>query len=189
MIPSPAVWTAKAASATLVLLLVASCSPVAPDEGLAPVCISAGDLPDDQTAALEEAGIWSPIWNDPPGADALRFLGAAPPGVDPETLIWKQALYVDEGATGSVSIVSPSDVRLLVTTMEEWSAGLDETIVERRLAQSVAVRSCENEAGSYPGVILMGEPSCVILLVKVDDRPERRVELPFFGGTCSEDFS
>ncbi|MFC6355943.1 hypothetical protein [Luethyella okanaganae] len=156
---------------------------------LEPTCVSATNLPlpPEQTAALSEYGIWSPPWADPPAASDLGRNIEVPPALEDQVLIWKNALLVREGVTGTVSVVSPPHAKLIITTEKEWSTELTADVVKRRETRTVHVRSCENAPGSYPGVIVMDSPACVVLSIKVDGHTEQRLQVPYFGAQCTED--
>lgn len=199
--PCAASW-ARTLGAALVCVGATSCTGTvpSPDSGeptaepravelVEPVCVAAEDIAvsPDLAARLAEHGIWSLPWSDPPSESALlRGLPEVPPGVAEQSLVWKNALVVREGAAGAVSVVDPGDATLVVTTWDEWEAGLTAEIVRRREARTVHVRSCDDSSGSYPGMIVMDAPACVELSIEIDGEPERRIEAPYFGAECPD---
>src|SRR5664279_2009645 len=71
---------------------------------------------------LDQHGIWSITWNSPPSEyDLTRFV-PNPAGLDPKLKTWKMPIWVAPGAAGTVSIISPKNARLFVTTWDCWDS-------------------------------------------------------------------
>ncbi|MET4783736.1 hypothetical protein [Glaciihabitans sp. UYNi722] len=143
---------------------------------------SAEALPAELTTKLVKYGIWSQTWNDPPTKGDLAHPAEVPAGVDPTLKIWKSPILVAPGITGTVSIVSPSSARLFVTTWAKWEH-LNGPEITAEQTSLVKVTGC-NGIGSYPGLTIVRQPTCVVFGVKQEGEAQTKVPVPFFGGRC-----
>ncbi|GAA3750646.1 hypothetical protein GCM10022239_27340 [Leifsonia bigeumensis] len=132
---------------------------------------------------LDTDGLWSWTWDNPPTADDLTRPVAVPAGFDPNRRIWLTSIQLAPGVSGEVSILSPRDARLFVSTWDRWgSLTAYELLLGAR--RGVRLPGCDGYA-SYPALTIVDGPECVVFAVQQDgDERMAQIRVPFFGAEC-----
>jgi hypothetical protein len=170
---------------TACVLALAGCAPPAPEP--APICghrLDPGDPVQQRLQdRLDEYGLWSHTWDDPPTADDLKRPAPVPFGFDPDRKVYLTSILLAPGVSGRVSIVKPRDAQLFVSTWDRWGS-LNAIELQSRATRSVDLVGCDGIA-SYPGLTIVDGPECVVFGVERegDDRIAQ-VSVPFFGAEC-----
>jgi hypothetical protein len=171
---------------TACVLALAGCAPPAPEP--APDCGDRPDLGDPVQQRLQdrldEYGLWSQTWDDPPTADDLKRPAPVPFGFDPDRKVYLTSILLAPGVSGRVSIVKPRDAQLFVASSWDRMGSLTATDLRLLATRSVDLVGCDGIA-SYPGLTIVDGPECVVFGVERegDDRIAQ-VSVPFFGAEC-----
>lgn len=184
--PGVASRMAAAALAVACALVLAGC--VSPVPKPAPDCsdpIDAGDAAQQELQdRLDDYGLWSPTWADPPSAAQLQHPAPVPPGFDPRRKVWGTSIQLAPGVNGRVSIVTPQDARLFVSPNWDRMGSLTALELQLGARRSVHLIGCDGVA-FYPALTIVDGPECVVYAVQRDDDDRiAQIYVPFFGAEC-----
>lgn len=123
-------------------------------------------------------------WDRPPSADDITRPVGIPSGMDPGVKVWKTAIMVNPGVSGTVSIRSPKTARIFVTTWDQWDH-LSARQIQLGSSSEVDLVGCVDGIRSYPGLTILDEPACVVIDIQLNGEPAAtEVRVPFFGAKC-----
>jgi hypothetical protein len=132
---------------------------------------------------LDTYGLWSWTWENPPTAHDLARPAPVPVGFDPNRRIWLTSILLAPGVSGNVSILSPKDARLFVSTWDRWGM-LTASELTLGSTRTVHLVGCDGYA-SYPALTIVDGPECVVFAVQQDgDDRVAPFRVPFFGAEC-----
>ena len=196
---------ARVALATIMLLAISGCTPHVPSskehsEQPSPAslrselrCEDAWEgnptsAPDAPTAEGVSSLAWQgsppnyswPIKNETNG-QAYKALDGSTRGA------WKAPITVDAGlGKRVVSVISPADAEIVVAAATEWESNQALREGRIRLPSSYTINACESRLTQFPGMILVGGPSCVV--IKVTNQATGKsstVSVPMYGANCT----
>lgn len=185
--------TGRAAPAAIAAAIAIACAVglsgcVSPPQRQVPNCL---DLTAEQETftpelrhRIQQYGLWSQTWANPPGASQLKFPAPVPPGFDPGKRIWITTILLAPGVSGTVTILKPRDAKLYVVSTWERMNPLNAFDLQFGATRSVHLDGCDGVA-SYPGLTIIDGPECVVFAVQRDGE-NRVAEVPvsFFGAEC-----